>query len=68
MLCAATLSNSYIKRRLCYVMLRFVAVTNRVIVPAPQAAHSQPGGIGLMESIFGLLISLKIRALYIQRI
>jgi hypothetical protein len=29
MLCAATFSNSYVKWRLLYVMLRFVAVTSR---------------------------------------
>jgi hypothetical protein len=34
---------------------------NRVIVPARQA--TQPGGIGFLESILGLLKSLKIRAL-----
>ncbi len=31
-----------------------------VVVPARQA--TQPGGIGFLESILGLLISLKIRA------
>ncbi len=34
---------------------------NRVSLPARQA--TQPGGIGFLESIFGLLKSLKIRAL-----
>jgi hypothetical protein len=34
---------------------------NRVVVPARQA--TQPGGIGSLESILGLLKSLKIRAL-----
>jgi hypothetical protein len=34
---------------------------NRVIVPARQA--TQPGGISSLESILGLLKSLKIRAL-----
>jgi hypothetical protein len=34
---------------------------NRVVVPARQA--TQPGGIGFLESILGLLRSLKIRAL-----
>jgi len=34
---------------------------NRVVVPARQAIR--PGGIGSLESIFGLLKSLKIRAL-----
>jgi hypothetical protein len=34
---------------------------NRVVVPARQ--DTQPGGIGSLESIFGLLQSLKIRAL-----
>jgi hypothetical protein len=34
---------------------------NRVVVPARQAKH--PGGIGSLESILGLLKSLKIRAL-----
>ncbi len=33
---------------------------NRVVVPARQA--TQPGGIGSLESILGLLKSLKIRA------
>jgi hypothetical protein len=33
---------------------------NRVVVPAPQATH--PGGIGSLESILGLIKSLKIRA------
>ncbi len=33
---------------------------NRVVVPARQA--TQPGGIGSLESILGLLQSLKIRA------
>ena len=35
-------------------------VGNRVVVPARQA--TQPGGIGFLESILGLLKSLKIRA------
>jgi hypothetical protein len=34
---------------------------NRVVVPARQA--TQPGGIGSLETILGLLKSLKIRAL-----
>ncbi len=34
---------------------------NKVVVPARQ--DTQPGGIGSLESIFGLLIRLKIRAL-----
>ncbi len=38
---------------------------NRVVVPASQA--TQPGGIGSLESILGLLKSLKIRALYTER-
>ncbi len=33
---------------------------NRVVVPARQA--TQPGGIGSLESILGLLKNLKIRA------
>jgi hypothetical protein len=33
---------------------------NRVVVPARQA--TQPGGIGSLESIFGLRKSIKIRA------
>ncbi len=36
---------------------------NKVVVPARQA--TQPGGIGSLESILGLLESLKIRALYV---
>jgi hypothetical protein len=35
---------------------------NSVVVPARQAT-TQPGGIGSLESILGLLKSLKIRAL-----
>jgi hypothetical protein len=40
---------------------------NWVVIPARQA--TQPGGIGSLESILGLLKSLKIRALdlHIQR-
>jgi hypothetical protein len=34
---------------------------NRVIIPARQA--TKPGGVGSLESILGLLKSLKIRAL-----
>jgi hypothetical protein len=34
---------------------------NKVVLPARQA--TQPGGIGSLESILGLLKSLKIRAL-----
>jgi hypothetical protein len=33
---------------------------NRVVIPARQG--TQPGGIGSLESIIGLLKSLKIRA------
>jgi hypothetical protein len=36
---------------------------NRVVARARQATHSQPGGFGFLESILGLLKSLKIRAL-----
>ncbi len=37
---------------------------NKVVVPTRQA--TQPGGIGSLESILGLLKSLKIRALIIK--
>ncbi len=37
--CAATFSNSYVKRRLHYVMLRFVAVPSRVVVQARPASQ-----------------------------
>jgi hypothetical protein len=39
---------------------------NRVVLPARQA--TQPGGIGSLESILGLLKSLKIRALLCSEI
>ncbi len=38
---------------------------HRVVVPARQA--TQPGGIGSLESILGLLNSLKVRDLYLAR-
>ncbi len=37
MLCAATFSNSYVKWRLCYVMLRFVAVPSDLVYDLSRA-------------------------------
>jgi hypothetical protein len=43
---------------------RFLAPIDFLKIPAPARQATQPGGIGSLESILGLLKSLKIRALY----
>jgi hypothetical protein len=42
---------------------RYELSRNKVVIPARQATSTQPGGIDSLESILGLLKSLKIRAL-----